>query len=92
MLVLKPTIAILDEPDSGLDIDAVKAVAEAINKLMDTGAGIIVITHYARILRYLTKLDHVHVVAKGKVIKSGGKELSEELETKGYGWLGIEDK
>jgi Fe-S cluster assembly ATP-binding protein len=92
MLVLKPNIAILDEPDSGLDIDAVKSVAEAINKLIATGAGIIVITHYARILRYLTKLDHVHVVAKGKVIKSGGKELSEELETKGYGWLGIEDK
>jgi Fe-S cluster assembly ATP-binding protein len=92
MLVLKPNIAILDEPDSGLDIDAVKAVAEAINKLIDTGAGILVITHYARILRYLKKLDKVHVVAKGKVIKSGGKELSEELETKGYGWLGIEDK
>jgi Fe-S cluster assembly ATP-binding protein len=92
MLVLKPNIAILDEPDSGLDIDAVKAVAEAINNLIATGAGVIVITHYARILRYLTKLDHVHVVAKGKVIKSGGKELSEELETKGYGWLGIEDK
>jgi Fe-S cluster assembly ATP-binding protein len=91
MLVLKPNIAILDEPDSGLDIDAVKAVAEAINKLIETGAGVIVITHYARILRYLTKLDHVHVVAKGKVIKSGGKELSEELEAKGYGWLGIED-
>ncbi len=92
MLVLKPNIAILDEPDSGLDIDAVKAVAEAINKLIDTGAGVLVITHYARILRYLKKLDHVHVVAKGKVIKSGGKELSEELESKGYGWLGIEDK
>jgi Fe-S cluster assembly ATP-binding protein len=92
MLVLKPNIAILDEPDSGLDIDAVKAVAEAINKLIDTGAGVLVITHYARILRYLKKLDHVHVVAKGKVIKSGGKELSEELEAKGYGWLGIEDK
>jgi Fe-S cluster assembly ATP-binding protein len=92
MLVLKPNIAILDEPDSGLDIDAVKAVAEAINNLIATGAGVIVITHYARILRYLTKLDHVHVVAKGKVIKSGGKELYEELETKGYGWLGIEDK
>lgn len=92
MLVLKPNIAILDEPDSGLDIDAVKAVAEAINKLIDTGAGVLVITHYARILRYLKKLDQVHVVAKGKVIKSGGKELSEELETKGYGWLGIEDK
>ena len=92
MLVLKPNMAILDEPDSGLDIDAVKSVAEAINKLIKTGAGVIVITHYARILRYLTKLDHVHVVAKGKVIKSGGKELSEELEAKGYGWLGIDDK
>jgi Fe-S cluster assembly ATP-binding protein len=92
MLVLKPNLAILDEPDSGLDIDAVKAVAEAINKLIDTGAGVLVITHYARILRYMKKLDHVHVVAKGRVIKSGGKELSEELETKGYGWLGLEDK
>lgn len=92
MLVLKPNIAILDEPDSGLDIDAVKSVAEAINKLIETGAGILVITHYARILRYLKKLDHVHVVAKGRVVKSGGKELAEELETKGYGWLGLEDK
>jgi Fe-S cluster assembly ATP-binding protein len=92
MLVLKPNIAILDEPDSGLDIDAVKAVAEAINKLIDTGAGVLVITHYARILRYLKKLDYVHVVAKGKVIKSGGKELSEQLESKGYGWLGLEEK
>jgi Fe-S cluster assembly ATP-binding protein len=92
MLVLKPIVAILDEPDSGLDIDAVKAVAEAINRLIDTGAGVVVITHYARILRYLKKLDHVHVVAKGKIIRSGGKELSEELEAKGYGWLGLQDK
>ncbi|HET6779859.1 MAG TPA: Fe-S cluster assembly ATPase SufC [Nitrososphaera sp.] len=92
MLVLKPQIAILDEPDSGLDIDAVKSVAEAINKLIDTGAGVLVITHYARILRYLKKLDYVHVVARGKVIKSGGKELAEELEVKGYGWLGIEEE
>lgn len=91
MLVLKPNIAILDEPDSGLDIDSVKSVAEAINQLIDTGAGVLVITHYARILRYLKKLDHVHVVARGKVIKSGGKELSEELEAKGYTWLGIEE-
>lgn len=91
MLVLKPNIAILDEPDSGLDIDSVKSVAEAINKLIDTGAGVLVITHYARILRYLKKLDYVHVVAKGKVIRSGGKELSEELEAKGYTWLGIEE-
>jgi Fe-S cluster assembly ATP-binding protein len=91
MLVLKPNIAILDEPDSGLDIDSVKSVAEAINQLIDTGAGVLVITHYARILRYLKKLDYVHVVARGKVIKSGGKELSEELEAKGYTWLGIEE-
>ena len=91
MLVLKPNIAILDEPDSGLDIDSVKSVAEAINQLIDTGAGVLVITHYARILRYLKKLDHVHVVARGKVIKSGGKELAEELEVKGYTWLGIEE-
>ena len=91
MLVLKPNIAILDEPDSGLDIDSVKSVAEAINKLIDTGAGVLVITHYARILRYLKKLDYVHVVARGKVIKSGGKELAEELESKGYSWLGIEE-
>jgi Fe-S cluster assembly ATP-binding protein len=92
MLVLKPNLAILDEPDSGLDIDAVKSVAEAINKLIESGAGVVVITHYARILRYLKRLDYVHVMAKGKIIKSGSKELSEELETKGYGWLGLEDK
>jgi Fe-S cluster assembly ATP-binding protein len=91
MLVLKPNVAILDEPDSGLDIDAVKSVAEAINKLIDTGAGVVVITHYARILRYLSKLDHVNVMAKGRIIKSGDKGLSEELETKGYGWLGLEE-
>jgi Fe-S cluster assembly ATP-binding protein len=91
MLVLRPNLAILDEPDSGLDIDAVKAVAEAINKLIETGAGVIVITHYARILRYLNKLDKVHVMSKGKIIKSAGKELSEELEAKGYSWLGLSD-
>jgi len=91
MLVLKPNVAILDEPDSGLDIDAVKAVAQAINKLIDTGAGVVVITHYARILRYLTRLDHVNVMARGRIIKSGDKSLSEELENKGYGWLGLEE-
>jgi Fe-S cluster assembly ATP-binding protein len=92
MLVLKPNIAILDEPDSGLDIDSVKSVAEAINTLITTGAGVVVITHYARILRYLTKLNHVHVMAKGKIIKSGDSGLSEVLETRGYAWLGLEDK
>src|ERR687892_1447681 len=92
MLVLRPIIAILDEPDSGLDIDAIKAVAEAINILISTGAGILIITHYARILRYLSRLDKVHVMAKGQIIKSGGKELSEELEVKGYGWIGLSDE
>jgi Fe-S cluster assembly ATP-binding protein len=92
MLVLKPIIAILDEPDSGLDIDAIQAVAEAINILISTGAGLLIITHYARILRYLSKLDKVHVMAKGQIIKSGGKELSEELEVKGYGWIGLTDE
>ena len=92
MLVLKPIIAILDEPDSGLDIDAIKAVAEAINILISTGAGILIITHYARILRYLSRLDKVHVMSKGQIIKSGGKELSEELEIKGYGWIGLSDE
>ncbi len=92
MLVLRPNLAILDEPDSGLDIDAVKSVAEAINKLIETGAGVIVITHYARILRYLNKLDKVHVMSKGKIIKTAGRELSEELESKGYAWLGLSDE
>lgn len=91
MLVLKPLIAILDEPDSGLDIDAIQSVAEAINLLISTGAGVLIITHYARILRYLSKLDKVHVMSKGQIIKSGGKELSEELEVKGYGWIGLAD-
>ena len=91
MLVLKPMIAILDEPDSGLDIDAIQAVAEAINILISTGAGILIITHYARILRYLSKLDQVHVMSKGQIIKSGGKELSEELEVEGYGWIGLDE-
>ncbi|GIU70678.1 MAG: ABC transporter ATP-binding protein [Candidatus Nitrosocaldaceae archaeon] len=88
MLVLKPRFVILDEPDSGLDIDAVKSVANAINHLIEnTDASIIVITHYARILRYLNKLDYVHVMAKGKIAKSGGRELAEMLEEKGYSWL-----
>lgn len=87
MLVLKPKFAILDEPDSGLDIDAVKAVAGSINQLVNPESGIIVITHYARILRYLDKLDYVHVMSKGRIVKSGGRELAELLEEKGYSWL-----
>lgn len=92
MLVLKPKFAILDEPDSGLDIDAVKSVAESINNLVNPQSGVIVITHYARILRYMKKLDYVHVMSKGKIVKSGGRELAEMLEEKGYSWLEEEEK
>lgn len=91
MLVLKPRFVILDEPDSGLDIDAVKSVAGAINTLLDSDTSVIIITHYARILRYITKLDYVHVMSKGKLVKSGGRELAEMLEEKGYSWLGVEE-
>jgi len=84
--VLQPRIAILDETDSGLDIDALKAVAEGINKLLGPNIGILVITHYQRLLNYLTP-DKVHVMIDGKLAKSGGPELAHQLEEKGYDWL-----
>lgn len=87
MAVLKPTISILDEPDSGLDIDAVQSVAKAISEVSDKDSTIIVITHYARILNYLKKLDYVHVFAQGKILKSGDASLANELEQKGYDWI-----
>jgi Fe-S cluster assembly ATP-binding protein len=87
MAVLKPKVSILDEPDSGLDIDAVQAVAKAISDVSTPDATIIVITHYARILRFLKKLDYVHVFAQGKVLKSGDAKLADELEQKGYDWV-----
>ena len=87
MAVLKPKISILDEPDSGLDIDAVKSVAQAISSVSTDDATVIVITHYARILKYLKKLDHVHVFAQGKVLRSGDASLAEELERRGYEWV-----
>lgn len=87
MAVLKPKISILDEPDSGLDIDAVQAVAKAISEVSDETSTVIVITHYARILQFLKRLDHVHVFADGKVIKSGESGLAQELERRGYEWL-----
>jgi len=84
MAVLKPKIAILDEPDSGLDIDAIKVVAKNINEIAaGTGAGLLVITHYNRILSYM-KPQFVHVMADGRIIKEGTKELVEELERHGY--------
>ncbi|MEW6042729.1 MAG: Fe-S cluster assembly ATPase SufC [Thermoproteota archaeon] len=87
MAVLKPKVSILDEPDSGLDIDAVQAVAKAISDVSTPDATIIVITHYARILKFLKKLDYVHVFAQGKVLKSGDAKLADELEQKGYDWV-----
>jgi len=85
MAVMQPKFAILDETDSGLDIDAIKTVAEGVNKIQrETDMGVIVITHYQRILQYL-KFDIVHVMVNGRIIKSGGPELVEELEQRGYG-------
>ncbi len=87
MAVLKPKVSILDEPDSGLDIDAVQAVAKAISDVSTPDATIIVITHYARSLKFLKKLDYVHVFARGQVLKSGDASLADELEKKGYDWI-----
>ncbi len=91
MLMLEPKLAILDETDSGLDIDALKVVADGVNALKSPERSVIMVTHYQRLLDYIVP-DYVHVLAKGKIIKSGGKELALELEEKGYGWLGIEDE
>ena len=86
MLVLSPTLAILDEPDSGLDIDALQIVAKGINAMRDPEKSIILVTHYQRLLNYVIP-DYIHILHKGKIIKSGGKEIAQELEEKGYGWI-----
>ena len=86
MAVLDPKLAILDETDSGLDIDALRIVAEGVNALRSEKHSVLVITHYQRLLRYLVP-DFVHVLSNGRIVKSGGKELAEELEQKGYEWL-----
>lgn len=86
MAVLNPTLAILDETDSGLDIDALRIVAEGVNKLRSADNAIILVTHYQRLLNYIVP-DFVHVLADGKVVKEGGKELALELEEKGYDWV-----
>ncbi len=88
MATLNPTFAILDEPDSGLDIDAVKSVGETVAKLHRPDAGVLVITHYQRILKYL-KPDRVHVMVDGVVAMSGDRRLAEELEAKGYDWIKV---
>lgn len=79
-------LAILDETDSGLDIDALQSVAKGVNSMRDPKRSIVVVTHYQRLLSYIVP-DVVHVMVKGQIIKSGGKELALELEEKGYGWL-----
>jgi Fe-S cluster assembly ATP-binding protein len=86
MAVLNPKLAILDETDSGLDIDALKIVSEGVNALRSKDRAMLVITHYQRLLNYIVP-DKVHVLYEGKIVKSGGKELALELEDKGYGWL-----
>lgn len=86
MAMLEPKLAILDETDSGLDIDALRIVANGVNKLKSADNAVVVITHYQRLLDYIIP-DFVHVLADGKIIKSGGKELALELEEKGYDWL-----
>lgn len=86
MAVLNPKIALLDETDSGLDIDALKIVAKGVNAIKSKYNGIVLVTHYQRLLDYIVP-DYVHVLSAGKIIKSGGKELALELEEKGYDWL-----
>lgn len=86
MAMLEPKLAVLDETDSGLDIDALKIVSTAVNALHDPKRAVLMITHYQRLLDYIVP-DFVHVLANGKIVKSGGKELALELEKKGYAWL-----
>jgi Fe-S cluster assembly ATP-binding protein len=89
LAMLQPEMAVLDETDSGLDIDALRIVAEGVNKFAGPGMGVLIITHYQRIL-HLIKPDAVHVLYDGRIVKEGGPELVEQLEEKGYGWIGEE--
>jgi Fe-S cluster assembly ATP-binding protein len=91
MAVLEPRLAILDETDSGLDIDALRTVAGGVNALRSPQRAMIVVTHYQRLLNYIVP-DYVHVLAEGRIVKSGGKELALELEESGYAGLGIVDE
>ncbi len=90
MMILEPKLALLDETDSGLDIDALRVVAEGVNALRSAERAIVVVTHYQRLLDYIVP-DYVHVLSAGRIIKTGGKELALELEERGYGWL-LEEK
>jgi Fe-S cluster assembly ATP-binding protein len=86
MAVLEPRLAILDETDSGLDIDALRVVADGVNSLRSPDRAMILVTHYQRLLDYIVP-DYVHVLSNGRIVKSGGKELALELESRGYGWI-----
>jgi len=86
MAVLEPRLAVLDETDSGLDIDALKTVAEAVNRLRRPESATVLVTHYQRLLNYITP-DFVHVLVDGRIAKSGGRELALELEARGYDWI-----
>ena len=86
LLCLEPDLAIMDETDSGLDIDAIKTISEGINNYKDKSKSFLVITHYQRLLKYI-KPDIVHVLIDGRIVKTGTKDLAIELEEKGYGWL-----
>ncbi len=91
MALLEPKLAILDETDSGLDIDALRVVASGVNQLATTDNAIVLVTHYQRLLNYIVP-DYVHVMDGGRIIKTGGKELALELETRGYDWVSAEYK
>jgi len=91
MLMLEPKLALLDETDSGLDIDALQTVANGVNALKHRDRSVVLVTHYQRLLNFIVP-DYVHVLANGRIVKSGGQELAHELEEKGYGWLNIEDE
>ncbi|MBC7933258.1 MAG: Fe-S cluster assembly ATPase SufC [Rubrivivax sp.] len=86
MAVLEPKLAVLDETDSGLDIDALRVVADGVNKLRTPENAVVLVTHYQRLLNYIVP-DHVHVLYRGRIVRSGGKELAYELEAKGYDWI-----
>jgi Fe-S cluster assembly ATP-binding protein len=86
MALLEPSLAILDETDSGLDIDALRVVANGVNALRSPERAMIIVTHYQRLLDYIEP-DHVHVLANGRIVRSGNKSLAHELELKGYGWI-----
>ena len=89
MLVLEPKLALLDETDSGLDIDALRIVAEGVNRLRSEGRAILLVTHYQRLLDYIIP-DQVHVLSDGRIVRSGDKSLALKLEDQGYGWIETE--